>query len=138
VRLLVETPFIDLEAGNIQRVNQDQVAVIAGLLCCRTEPFAQSANSARSARCRAPTRARYLLGTARCAVFRPRSSTTVIAGSDSTRTQNRVPCGVPINDLTSHSRARWQDSRDHQQSKGVEVADINAVSRSQRDQDFAP
>jgi hypothetical protein len=91
-------------------------------------PSTQSANSARSAGCRAPTRARYMPGHARRAVFRPRSSTTVIAGSDSTRTQNRVNPRLT-------AALDGKTGRDQQQSKGGEVADINAVRRSQRDQE---
>jgi hypothetical protein len=37
VQLLVEIAFIDLEAGDIQRLSECEVAVLALLLCCRAE-----------------------------------------------------------------------------------------------------
>jgi hypothetical protein len=39
VQLLVEVTLIDLEAGDIQRFGQPDVAFIACLLCCRAESF---------------------------------------------------------------------------------------------------
>jgi hypothetical protein len=54
----------------------------------------------------------------------------VIAGSDSTRTQNRVNPRLT-------AALDGKTGRDQQQSKGGEVADINAVGRSERDQDLA-
>jgi hypothetical protein len=39
VQLLVEIAFIDLEAGDIQRFSECEVAVFACLLCCRAESF---------------------------------------------------------------------------------------------------
>jgi hypothetical protein len=39
VQLLVEVTLIDLEAGDIQRFGQPEVAFLACLLCCRTESF---------------------------------------------------------------------------------------------------
>jgi hypothetical protein len=37
VQLLVKIAFIDLEAGDIQRLSECEVAVLACLLCCRAE-----------------------------------------------------------------------------------------------------
>ena len=37
VQLLVEIAFIDLEAGDIQRLSECEVAFLACLLCCRAE-----------------------------------------------------------------------------------------------------
>jgi hypothetical protein len=39
VQLLVEVALIDLEAGDIQRFGQPDVAFIACLMCCRAESF---------------------------------------------------------------------------------------------------
>ena len=39
VQLLVEAALIDLEAGDIQRFGQPDVAFIACLTCCRAESF---------------------------------------------------------------------------------------------------
>ena len=39
VQLLVQIALIDLEAGDIQRFGQPDVAFLARLLCCRTESF---------------------------------------------------------------------------------------------------
>jgi hypothetical protein len=39
VQLLVEIPFINLEAGDIERSSEGVVAVLACLLCCCAESF---------------------------------------------------------------------------------------------------
>jgi hypothetical protein len=68
VQLLVEVTLIDLEAGDIQRFSQREVAFLACLVAAARNPSTQSASSARSALFLAATRQRYLFGPADCAV----------------------------------------------------------------------
>jgi hypothetical protein len=69
VQLLVEIAFIDPEAGDIQRFSQGEVAVLACLLCCSTQSFHPVRQLSQISSLPCPTRARYLLGPAHCAVF---------------------------------------------------------------------
>jgi hypothetical protein len=55
VQLLVKIAFIDLEAGDIQRLSECEVPSSRAFCAAARSPSTQSASSARSALCLAPT-----------------------------------------------------------------------------------
>jgi hypothetical protein len=71
MQLLVEVAFIDLEASDIQRFSQDEVPVVACLLCRRTQSFHPICQLSEIGALPCPHAPTLLLDPVHCPVFLP-------------------------------------------------------------------